>query len=125
VTDQVHLPGFLPDPAKFMGLFDLFALSSDSEQMPLSVIEAMAAGLAVVTTDVGDIKDMVVAENRPYIVPASDEASFANRLEELIADPQTRDRLGRQNRDKALREYTAAKMAETNDALIKSVLASR
>lgn len=122
VADQVYFPGYLSDPAKFMGLFDLFALSSDSEQMPLSVVEAMAAGLAVVATDVGDVKNMVVVENQPCIVPESDENSFVKCLQTLIDDVEKRTSLGRQNREKALREYTAAKMAETNDALIKSVL---
>lgn len=122
VSDQVNFPGYLSAPAKFMGLFDLFALSSDSEQMPLSVVEAMAAGLAVIATDVGDVKDMVVAENQPYVVPASDEESFANCLDLLIADSEKRTSLGRQNQEKALREYTAAKMAKTNDTLIHSVL---
>ncbi|MEY2942848.1 MAG: hypothetical protein RLY97_862, partial [Pseudomonadota bacterium] len=53
VAHRVHLPGFVAQPAKVVGLFDLYALSSDSEQFPISVVEAMAAGLAVVSTDVG------------------------------------------------------------------------
>jgi L-malate glycosyltransferase len=122
VADQVCFPGFLSDPAKFMGLFDLFALSSDSEQMPLSVVEAMAAGLAVVATDVGDVKEMVGEPNQPFVAAASDEVLFAKNLETLIDGPEQRVRLGRQNQEKALREFTAAKMAETNDVLIKSIL---
>ncbi|MCH2487237.1 MAG: glycosyltransferase, partial [Erythrobacter sp.] len=64
LNDRVHLPGAVDDPAKVVGLFDIFALSSDSEQFPLSVVEAMAAGRAVVAPEVGDIADIVAEENR-------------------------------------------------------------
>jgi L-malate glycosyltransferase len=55
VADRVHLPGFVAKPSDAVGLFDLFALSSRSEQFPISVVEAMAAGLAVASPDVGDV----------------------------------------------------------------------
>ena len=58
-ADQLVMPGFLPDPHRYMGLFDVFALSRMSEQQPIAVMEAMAAGLTVVAPPVGDIKAMV------------------------------------------------------------------
>ena len=53
------MPGFLADPARWIGHFDIFALSSDSEQFPISLIEAMAAGLPAVATAVGDVSAIV------------------------------------------------------------------
>ena len=50
---------------------DILALSSDTEQMPLVVLEAMDAGLPVASTAVGDVKYMVCEENQPYIVQGS------------------------------------------------------
>ena len=50
MADRLILPGFLPNPARYVGLIDIFALSSESEQAPISLIEAMAAGLPVVST---------------------------------------------------------------------------
>ncbi|KQM18334.1 glycosyltransferase [Novosphingobium sp. Leaf2] len=102
---RVHLPGFVPDPSRAVGLFDMFALSSDSEQFPISVIEAMAAGLAVAAPAVGDVADMVAGPNRPYIVPAGDEAALADALRELAQDPALRARIGAANRTFADAQY--------------------
>lgn len=99
VGHRVHLPGFAPDPARFVGLFDLFALSSDSEQAPISLIEAMAAARPVAAMAVGDVKAMVATENQPFI--AQDEADFAAALLTLAADPDLRTNLGLANKARA------------------------
>lgn len=110
VADRVHLPGFLADPARFAGLFDIFALSSNSEQFPISLIEAMAAGLPAVTTAVGDIRTMVSDDNRPLIVEAQDEAAFTAALDTLAERPDLRRAIGLANREKAAAEYDEAHM---------------
>ena len=105
VADRVHLPGFLADPARWIGRFDIFALSSDSEQFPISLVEAMAAGLPAVATAVGDVPVIVSADNRPLIVAPSDEAAFAAALDSLAERPDLRRAIGRANRDQAAAEY--------------------
>ena len=110
LAQRVHLPGFVPDPAKVMGLFDLFALSSDSEQFPISVVEAMATGLAVVSPAVGDVAAMVAPENRDWIAGAGDDAGLAAALSKAAADPAARMRIGQANRALAALEYGEAKM---------------
>lgn len=110
VGHRVHLPGFVADPAKVIGLFDLFALSSHSEQFPISVVEAMAAGLAVVSTDVGDIAGMVSDANRPYIIAPGQGGDYIDALEELALDSVGRRKVGEANRAKARAEYDEASM---------------
>lgn len=95
------LPGFLARPQDYIGLFDIFALTSDSEQFPISLVEAMAAGLPVVATDVGDVRSMLTPTNRHFVFPVVDEAGLARGLAELVDNADLRARLGAANRCRA------------------------
>lgn len=110
LAHRVHLPGFVADPAKAAGLFDMFALSSHSEQFPVSVIEAMAAGLAIAAPAVGDIAGMVAAPNRRFIVAPGDDAALGRALQELAESGTLRQEIGAANRELARTEYDAKAM---------------
>jgi glycosyltransferase involved in cell wall biosynthesis len=105
VADRLLMPGFLADPARYIGHFDIFALSSDSEQAPISLVEAMAAGLPVVATAVGDVSSMVSAVNSAFIVRANDEAGFAQAITRVAASDAVRARLGAANRRHASEHF--------------------
>ncbi len=122
VADRLLLPGFLPDAARYVGHFDIFALSSDSEQFPIALVEAMAAGLPVVSTDVGDIAMMVAAENRRYVVATADEAGFAEAIGRLIANRDLRHRLGSANRAVAWAHYGEGTMIAAYRALYEEAM---
>jgi len=117
IEHRVHLPGFVADSAKAVGLFDIFALSSHSEQFPISVVEAMAAGLPVAAPRVGDVAAMVASDNGPFLCAPGDEAALAGALAALAADPTLRKRIGAANRAKSLAEYDEATMIERYRAL--------
>lgn len=121
LTD-LHMAGFMDRPWRFVGLFDIFALSSDSEQCPISLVEAMAASLPAASMDVGDVAAMVSPENCPYVV--SDEAGLANALGALAADPGLRRRLGQANQARARRDFDEKAMINAYAALYGQALAS-
>jgi L-malate glycosyltransferase len=105
IADRLVMPGFLERPYRFMRHFDLLALSSLSEQFPISVVEAMAAGLPVASLPVGDVPEMVAAENLPFIADHASEVRLRDAIQPLLLDADLRRSVGAANRAKAAAEY--------------------
>jgi glycosyltransferase involved in cell wall biosynthesis len=118
VADSVRFHGHLPAPQLAYRGFDIFALSSDTEQMPLALLEAMAAGLPVAATDVGDVAAMLAEANRRFVT-AREDAALAGALAALLGDPALCHALGRANRARAEAEYDQERMfSDYADVLI-------
>jgi len=115
--------GRLEDLRPVYRSLDLLALSSSTEQMPISVLEAMACGLPIVSTDVGDIREMVSDENRPFIATTLD--AFRASLQRMASDAALRLRIGAANRRRCAEVYSAARMFERYRELYESALRSR
>jgi glycosyltransferase involved in cell wall biosynthesis len=96
----------------------LLALSSDTEQMPLVVLEAMDAGLPVVSCDVGDVRRMVAPENRPFLTPV-DDAALSRALAALVNDAGLRLVIGQANRRRLRAVYALPPMIEAYGALME------
>jgi glycosyltransferase involved in cell wall biosynthesis len=114
--ERVRFTGHLDDPAALYRRLDVFALSSDTEQMPLSVIEAMASGLPVAATGVGDVPAMLAPENQAFVTPL-DETALAAAIAALARDPSLRSRVGQANRVRAGAEFDQAEMVTAWGAL--------
>lgn len=121
IADRLVMPGFLDRPHRFVGAFDIMALSSRSEQLPISLVEGMAAGLPIVSTAVGDVPRMVSEANAPFIV-ASDEVQLRDALRTLIANPDLRADVGAANRAKARADYDEATMIARYRTLYEDAL---
>lgn len=98
LTSSTLFAGHCTEPERWLATFDIFALPSDTEQMPLSLLEAMAAGLPTICTDVGDVRDMLSPENTPFVTPPED-AGFAVALAALLAGDTAQ--IGAANRARA------------------------
>ena len=117
IAGRTHFTGHLANPRPLYLAFDVFALSSDTEQMPLSVLEAMAAGRPVAATDVGDVRAMLSPDNAPF-VSALDDAALADALRPLLADPALRAQVGAANHAHATRYYDQETMFQAYAALL-------
>ncbi|MEL7445960.1 MAG: glycosyltransferase family 4 protein [Pseudomonadota bacterium] len=122
LSHRVHLPGKVNDPASVIGLFDIFALSSQSEQFPLSVVEAMAAGLPVVAPDVGDVRRIVAEPNQPFIAESSAPEALAQKMTELLDTPRSLREVGEANRRKATAQFDRDRMVDRYRELYESAL---
>lgn len=97
LADRVQLPGWVgPDEvAALIASADILVLPSFAENLPVSVIEGMASGLAVVATPVGAVEDIVTNEQTGLLVPPGDVAALTKALTRLVEDPPLRARLGK------------------------------
>lgn len=130
----VRFLGHLDDPAAFYRSIDVFVLPSDDEQMPLALLEAMAHGLPVVATGVGDVPAMLPSHQQPFVVPlggqerpAHDEPdgvdAMAAALARLLAAPALRAELGAANRERVRREFSSTGMAARYNEVFRAAIA--
>jgi len=117
LTGRVLFAGHIDGIEQVLGWFDVFAISSDTEQMPNSVVQAMAAGRPVVGTDVGDVAAILAPANRRFVVPRNDEAGFAACLATLLGDPEARASLGQANQAHARAHYGQERMFRAYEAV--------
>jgi glycosyltransferase involved in cell wall biosynthesis len=109
IGGSVLFAGHSQAPERWLAAFDVFALSSDTEQMPLSLLEAMAAGRAAASTDVGDVRDMLGPASARFVV-ARDDAAMAGAIGTLLADPGLARDIGRGNAALAADRFDQAAM---------------
>ena len=121
---ECHFAGHRDDPDPWYRLFDVFALSSSSEQLPMTLLEAMASHLPIVATAVGDVADALPAEQQELLVaPGSGaEVALAERLRSLLADESRRRRLGALNRRRVEEAYSFGAMARAYEEVYRTAM---
>lgn len=116
---RITFVGEVSKPEQLLQEIDIFAMSSDTEQMPNALLEAMACGLPVVATDVGDISQMVAPANVPFIVPRDMQEAMTAALSTLISNAAKRASLGLENRVRAETIFSeAAMLAKYEDLML-------
>ena len=94
LEDRVRLLGMRKDVPEILAGSDVFVLSSDYEGNPLAVMEAMAAGLPIVSTSVGGVPELVTHGENGILIHASDEGGFQEAMDLLLAEPTIRKKMG-------------------------------
>lgn len=107
IAARVQFCGPVTDTAACYRRFAVFVLSSATEQLPLVLLEAMASGLPVVATDVGDVRATLPEPSRRFVVPPRDPRALAAALRSVLSDASLRAALGAANRAAAERHFDA------------------
>jgi glycosyltransferase involved in cell wall biosynthesis len=121
---RVAFAGWLDDPARVYPALDLYVAASAKEGLPLALLEAMGAGLAVVATDVPGHRDVVRDGETGLLVPAGDAGALAAAIATLLDDPARRRRLGQAGRARVREAFGIRAMVERTAAIYRAATAS-
>jgi glycosyltransferase involved in cell wall biosynthesis len=119
LADRFVLAGFRTDLHRLLPGLDLAVLSSHTEGLPVAVLEAQAAGVAVVATAVGGTPEVIVDGQTGWLVPPADPAALADRIILALADDAHRRALGQAGRQCVRQEWTFAAQAERYQRLFE------
>lgn len=121
LQDQVRFLGHCPDIPGLLTGQRICALSTHYEGMPLSLVEGMAAGCAVVGSDVVGVRELIDPGRTGLLVPEGDAEGWADALARLLRDGAMAQRLAAAGRAQALREYGLPLMVQRYEALLRSL----
>lgn len=110
IHDRVRFLGHRPDVERVYAALDLFVLSSVSEGLSNTILEAMASGVPVVATRVGGADELVDEGTTGFTVPASNAAALGDAIERLVREPEVLTRMGRAGRERALIHFGLDRM---------------
>jgi glycosyltransferase involved in cell wall biosynthesis len=125
IADQVTLLGYREDVPDILAAADLFVMPSLSEGLPLALVEAMAAGLPVVVSEVGGVPEVAEAGKEAILVSPGDPAPLAEALARLMGDADTRAAMGAAARERAHRDFSVSTMCEAYERLYRGATAPR
>ena len=125
IDGRVRFLGVRTDVPRLMAAADLFVLSSLSEGVSLTLLEAMAAALPIIATEVGGNGEVVVHGETGLLSPRGDGDALAANLAFLFRDPRRRDAMGRAGRARLLTKFTQQRMHDQYAALYDQMVARR
>ncbi len=114
--------GFHDVPTKQLSRFDIFVLPSLSEGLSSAILNAMAASLPVIATEVGGIPELIRDGENGLLVPPADSKALARALDDLISNPERAVRMGRRGREIAQERFTLERKISETERLCRSIL---
>jgi glycosyltransferase involved in cell wall biosynthesis len=122
LAGQVHFLGLRTDIPDVLGAVDVFALSSDWEGNPLSVMEAMASGLPIVSTAVGGVPDLFASGREGFLVQQGDVQGLSNAMTALLINPEVRQSMGIAAAQRARENFDVSKMIQEYEQVYENLL---
>jgi glycosyltransferase involved in cell wall biosynthesis len=122
IRDRVHFVGEQSDVPRLMPHFDVLWLGSEYEGQSNAILEAMAAGVPVIATDIPGNRDLVVEGETGHLLPVGDRFEFARKTHWLLEDDALRQRLGEAGRQRIQQHFTIEQMVERHAALYRELL---
>ena len=122
IRDRAHFLGHRSDVPRILPHFDVFWSSSAYEGQSNSIMEAMAAGVPIVATDIPGTRDLVVHGQTGFLFPLGDRAALARYTHQLLNDPALGRQLGQSSRQRMLSEFTVEQMVERHTDLYRELL---
>jgi len=120
IVHRVHFEGWRHNVNDILGKADIFILLSKYEGLPLSILEAMRAGLPIIATDVGGVKEAVTEENG-ILVQVDHASALTGALEKLISDRDLQKKMGTRGREVFEKKFTFHKMIEETLAYYRTI----
>lgn len=120
--DRVHFTGWRYDLAHTLADLDAVVLTSRNEGTPVALIEALASGRAVVATDVGGVRSVVVDGETGILVPAGDAPAVATALKRVLGSQALRARLGASGRQHVRERFDQQRLVDDMRALYRELL---
>ncbi|MBV9081965.1 MAG: glycosyltransferase family 4 protein [Acidobacteriaceae bacterium] len=119
LTDKVQFLGDRSDVARLLAEADIFVLPSKWEGLPLSILEAMRAGLPVVATDIGGVAEAVADGVTGYLTTLGDVMQLSDRVQKLIALPELITHMGCLGRQRYERDFRVETMVQKTLAVYR------
>ncbi len=122
MSAHVEFKGYVEDVCGLLSRCDCFVLPSQTEGMPIALLEAMSCAVPIVVSSVGSVPEMVRHEQEALLVDPRDEASLLREMRRLLGDPNMRRRLAEQARQRFLNRFTVTAMARRYRELYAKVV---
>ena len=120
LKESVLLLGYRPDVSDILTAMDIFCLTSHKEGLPIGLLEAMAAGLPVIGTEVDGIRDVIVDKRNGFLLEPENTAQAVERLRSLLESDKLRKEMGLESRKIAVEQYSLNKCIEQYQTLFNT-----
>jgi glycosyltransferase involved in cell wall biosynthesis len=121
LQERVFLPGYVHNAAYYMKFFDIFVLSSITEGLPITLLEAMQQNIPVICSRAGGVVNVLHHGQNGLLVEHSDPAALAEAIKRILRDANLREELGRKAGREVRKKYSSERMAREYGELYRAV----